>query len=456
MQPKRRSSDPEVLGSRLRVPWSRSRRPVARRVVQPLQSFLETEASSAVLLVGAATIAVVWANSPWGDSYERLWTTAAGVRIGDAGITLELREWVNEGLMALFFVVVGLEVKRELLTGELRDRRTALLPLFGALGGMVVPAALYLAVTAGTEAARGWGMAMPTDLAVAIAVLAIALPRSAGGLRIFLLTLALVDDIGTVAVVSLVYSSDVAWGWIAVAGALAAVMIALERIHIRAIAVYVGLGAGMWLALHASGVSPTLAGVALGVLTPAVPFQRPRAVSEEAHRVADSTLDFPTTPDADAPEWLGLAALSREAVSPLARAEAGLHPWTSYLIVPLFALANAGLALGGDALATPTEQRLALGMVLARVAGKPLGIGLACAAAISLGLARRPDGSSWRQMVGVGAAAGVPFTVSIFVAEIALSPGLLDAARVGIFVSAILAAVAAFAILRGGLGLRPP
>jgi NhaA family Na+:H+ antiporter len=290
---------------------------------------------------------------------------------------------------------------------------------------------------------------MPTDLAVAIAVLAIAMPRSAPGLRVFLLALAIVDDIGTIVVVALVYPVDVAWGWIAVAIAVGAVMVALERIHVRAVAVYVGLGAGMWLALEAGGVPPTLAGVALGLLTPAVPFQRPRAVSEEAHRVADATLDFPPTPDADAPEWLRLAGLSREAVSPLARAEAALHPWTSYAVVPLFALANAGLTFGGGALDGRPGQRVAIAIVLARVVGKPLGIALACAAAIGLGLARRPEGTSPRQLVGVGFAAGVPFTVSLFVAELALPPELHDAARVGIFVSALLAAALGVAVLRG-------
>jgi NhaA family Na+:H+ antiporter len=445
----RPANDPVTDVSRLRVPWSRSRRPLARRIVQPVQSFLEAETSSALLLTGAVALALAWANSPWRESYEDLWTTVAGVRIGDLSIALDLRHWVNEALMSLFFLVVGLEVKRELLTGELRDRRTAILPVLAAVGGMVIPALLYLAVTAGAPGARGWGLAMPTDLAVALAVLALALPRSSAGLRIFLLTLAIVDDIGSIAVVALAYSSDVSWGWLAIAAALGGAVLALERIHVRAAAVYLAIGAGMWLAVRAAGVSPTLAGVALALLTPAVPFQRPRAVSEEAHRVADATLDFPPTPDADAPEWLGLAALSREAVSPLARVEAALHPWTSYVVVPLFALANAGVALGVDVLGGRSGQRLALAVVVARVVGKPLGIVLACAAAVRAGVARRPAGATWRQLAGVGAAAGVPFTVSLFIADLALPPGLLAPARVGVLLAAALAGVLAFAILRG-------
>ncbi len=201
----------------LRTPWSRSQRTVARRVVQPLQSFLEQEAASAFLLVVAAVVALVWANSPWRASYEDLWTTSVELRLGAFAIEGDLRSLVNEGLMSLFFLVVGLEVKRELLTGELRDRRAALLPIVGAIGGMVLPALLYLAVTAGTAGAPGWGAAMPTDIAVAAAVLALAWPRSSPGVRVFLLSLAIADDIGSVAVVAVAYPSDLAWGWLGVA-----------------------------------------------------------------------------------------------------------------------------------------------------------------------------------------------------------------------------------------------
>ena len=416
-------------------------------MVQPLQSFLEAEAASAVLLVAAAVVAIVWANSPWRASYEDLWATEAGLRLGGLAIEGDLRTWVNEGLMSLFFLVVGLEVKRELLTGELRDRRAALLPVVGAIGGMVVPALLYLAVTAGTAGVDGWGAVMPTDIAVAAAVLALAWPGSSPGVRVFLLSLALADDIGSVAVVALASSSDVAWGWLGVAATVGVVIVALQRIHVRASLVYVALGVGMWLAVREAGVSPTLAGVALGFLTPAVPFQRPRAVSDEAHRVADATLDDPPTPDADAPEWLRLAGLSREAVSPLARVEAALHPWTSYAVVPLFALANAGVVLGATALNGSVERRVALGILVGRLVGKPLGIVLACGLATRIGAARHPSAGRL-PLLGLGMAAAVPFTVSLFIAELALPGRLLDAAKLGIFASAILAGVAGFLLLR--------
>jgi Na+:H+ antiporter, NhaA family len=225
------------------------------------------------------------------------------------------------------------------------------------------------------------------------------------------------------------------------------VIVALQRISVRATVVYVALGVGMWLAVREAGVSPTLAGVALGFLTPAVAFQRPRAVSDEAHRVADATLDDPPTPDADAPQWLWLAGLSREAVSPLARVEAALHPWTSYVVVPLFALANAGVVLSVAALDGSVERRVALGVLVGRLVGKPLGIGVACALAIRAGVARHPPAGRL-PLLGLGMAAAVPFTVSLFIAELALPGRLLDAAKLGIFSAAIVAGIAGFLLLR--------
>lgn len=438
-----------------RLPWSRSQRTLPRRVVQPLQSFLEAEAASALLLFGAAVVALAWANSSWIESYETVWTTRLGVRLGDLALEADLRHWVNDGLMSLFFLVVGLEVKRELSTGELRDRRAALVPVLGALGGMVVPALVYLAVTAGTAGVRGWGAAMPTDLAFALGLTALALPRAPRGLRVFLLTLAIADDIGSIVVVAIAYAGGVSWAWLGVAVATGLLIVVLQRIQVRASAVYVALGAVLWLVVREAGVSPTVAGAALGLLTPAVPFQRPRAVSDEAHRVADETVDDPDPPDADAPQWLRLAALTREAVSPLARVEAALHPWTVFMIAPLFALANAGVRLTADALSTSGSGRVALAMVLARVVGKPLGISLAVAFAVKAGLVSRPPGGSWIYVIGAGAAAGIPFTVSLFIADLAMPAPLLQAAKLGVLAAWLLAGVVGYAILRAARRARP-
>ena len=440
--------EPPPVGDGVRMPWSRSERPFPRRILQPLQSFLETEAASGVLLLLASAAALGWANSPWRDSYEQVWRTDLFLRLGGWGVGEDLRGWLDDGLMALFFLVAGLEIKRELLTGELRDRRTAVLPVVAALGGMVVPALIYLAFTAGSPASRGWGMAMPTDLVFALGVLALA-GGAPAGLKAFLLALAIVDDLGSLLVIALFYPKDVDWGFLGIVMSLCATIVLLQRIQVRAATVYVALGVGVWLAFHAAGIPGTVAGVTIGLLTPTVPFQRPRAVSEEAHRVADETVDDPSPPDADAGQWLYLARLSRETVSPLARTEALLLPWTSYLVVPLFALANAGIALSGPALAEAATSHVAIGMVVARVVGKTVGISLACLLAVRLRIARLPVGTTWRHIVGVGMAAGVPFTVALLVAELGLPGGaLLHEAKVGILVAALIAGALGLVMLR--------
>jgi Na+:H+ antiporter, NhaA family len=435
----------------LRPPWSRSQRALARRVVQPMQSFLEAESSSAILLLGAATIALVWANSPFRESYRDLWETVLTIRVGGWEISEDLRHWVNDGLMALFFLVVGLEIKRELLTGELRDRRTAAVPVVAAFGGMLVPAAIYAALNAGGEGSSGWGIPMATDIAFALGVLTLAARHAPSSVKPFLLTLAIVDDIGAICVIAIFYSEGVAMGPLVVAAGMAVLMVVLQRFDVRSTIVYVVLGIGIWVAFFESGVHPTLAGVLLGLLTPAVPFQRPGAVSAEAIRVAETTEDDPEPPDADSPQWLRLAGLSREAVSPLARAEAGLHPLTSYLIVPLFALANAGVALSSDGLRAATTSRIALGVVLGLVVGKVVGITAASLVAVRTGLGRLPPGCGWRHLIGVSAVAGIGFTVSLFITDLAFSDAALaDEAKLGILAASVLAGALGFAILRSG------
>lgn len=440
----------------LRVPWSRSQGAVARRLLQPLQSFLEAEASSAVLLLSAAVLAIAWANSPWSDSYEDLWGTVLTFRVGDWVVREDLRHFVNDGLMSLFFLVVGLEIKREFLTGELRDRRAAALPVVAALGGMVVPALIYLALNAGGEGAKGWGIPMATDIAFALGVLTLAARSAPASLKPFLLTLAIVDDIGAIVVIAFFYSGGVAMGPLLAAAVLIGAIVGVQRLDVRSAVVYVALGLGVWLAFHESGVHPTIAGVILGLLTPALPFQRPRAVSAEAVRTAATTVDDPEPPDADSPQWLRLAMLSREAVSPLARAEAALHPWTSYAVIPLFALANAGVRLSAEALRDAMTSPVSLGVVLGLVAGKILGITLASALAVRTGLGRLPSGCGWRHVVGLSAVAGVGFTVSLFIAELAFgAPAVAAEAKVGIFAASLIAGALGFAVLRAGRVAAP-
>jgi NhaA family Na+:H+ antiporter len=426
----------------IRVPWSRSNRPLARRFARPLHSFLEEEASSGILLLAGAAVALLWANSPWRDGYEALWGTEIGVRLGRWSIREDLRHWVNDALMSLFFLVVGLEIKREFTTGDLRDLRTAAVPVVAALGGMVVPALLYAALNAGAEGSSGWGIPMATDIAFALGLLTLAARRAPAGLKPFLLTLAIVDDIGAIIVIAVFYSGQIDWPSLATAVALCAAVVALQRIQVRWTVVYVGLGVLVWIAVLASGVHPTIAGVGLGLLTPAVPFQRPRAVSDVAHRVADETVDDPSPPDADAHHWLTLAWLSREAVSPLVRVEAVLHPWTSNLVVPIFAVANAGVPLTAGTLSEAVTSRITLGIVLGLVVGKVVGVTLASAAAVRLGVGRLPVGVSWRHVLAVGAAAGIGFTVSIFISELAFpDQGRIDLARVGVLFASVIAGI---------------
>jgi NhaA family Na+:H+ antiporter len=437
----------------IRPPWSRSERPVPRRVLRPLQEFLSTSTASGTLLLLAALAALAWANSPWASVYEELWSTRLELSFGDWVIGEDLRHWVNDALMTLFFLVVGLEIKREFLTGELHEWRAAALPVVAAFGGMLVPALVYLAINAGGAGARGWGIPMATDIAFALGVLVLAARHAPSGLKPFILTLAIVDDIGAILVIALFYSEGIALGSLLTAAAVCVLMLVLRRVGIKATYVFVGLGVIVWLATYASGVHPTIAGVVLGLLAPAAPFQRPHAVSEEARRTADLTIDVPDPPDADASQWLRLAGLSREAVSPLARAEHALLPWTSFLIVPLFAFANAGVQLSGEQITDAFSSPVTLGVLLGLVIGKVAGISGAAALALSTGLARLPAGVRFPHLAGAAAVAGIGFTVSLLIAELAFEDrAMIDEAKVGILAASVVAGVIGWVLLR----IAPP
>lgn len=433
----------------IKTSWSTSDRPVPRRVLRPLQEFLSTSTASGTLLLLAALMALAWANSPWGDAYERLWRTPAELRLGSWVLGHDLRHWVNDGLMTLFFLVVGLEIKREFQTGELQDRRAAALPVVAAIGGMIVPALIYLALNAGGEGTAGWGIPMATDIAFALGVLVLAARHAPSGLKPFILTLAIVDDIGAIIVIALFYASGVSILFLAAAAALCLLMLALRRVGVKATPVFLGLGAFVWLATYESGVHPTIAGVVLGLMAPAESYQRPHAVSAEARRTADLTMDDPEPPDADAAQWLRLASLSREAVSPLTRTEHALLPWTSFVIIPLFAFANAGVRLGGEQLADAWASRVTLGVVLGLVIGKVVGISGAAAIAVATRVARLPAGVRMIHIVGASAVAGIGFTVSLFIAELAFDDGSLIAeAKVGILAASILAGLLGWFVFR--------
>lgn len=356
------------------------------------------------MLLLAAVAALVWANSPAGPAYVRLWDTVVDLRLGPVSLPHDLHHWVNDGLMTLFFFVVGLEIKRELVAGELRDRRKALMPVLAGVGGMVVPAAIYLTVTGlGGEAARGWAIPMATDIAFALGVLALLGRRVPPALRLFLLALAIADDIGAIAIIAIAYSDGIRLAPLAAAVACLAGVAVMGRSPRWATAVTLLLGIGSWLAVLQSGVHPTVAGVALGLVVPA-----------GAHAE---------------------------------RLEHRLHPWSSYLVVPVFALANAGVVLdGAGALGGGPSVALAVGLGLAL--GKVVGIAGGSWLAIRLGAGSMPEGTTWLQVVGAAAVAGIGFTVALFIGDLAFSSPALEAqAKIGILAGSLAAAVAGVAIL---------
>ncbi len=418
-------------------------------MLRPLQEFLFSSTAGAAVLLAAAAVALIWANSPFRASYTELWGTDLVVGVGRWAIREDLRRWVNDGLMTLFFLLAGLEIKRELTSGELRDRRAAVLPVLAAIGGMAVPALLYLVANAGYPGARGWGMSMPTDLALVLGVLALASPRVPTSLKAFVVSLAITDDVGTIVAVLVAYArgADVAWAVVAIGVVITVVLI--RRIHVRWTPVYVVLGAALWLAMRAAGLNPTLAGVVIGLLAPAEPFQRPGVVSSEATRIAAETADDPSPPDADVLLWLRLAWLSNESVSPLARAEHVLLPWVSFVVLPVFALANGGVELSTAPLSDPAGVRVAVGLTLARLVGKVVGIVGVSWIAVRIGIGRLPSGVRWPHLAGTAAVAGIGFTVSLFVSELAFGgTPLSDAARMGVLLSSVTSGVVGLPMLR--------
>jgi NhaA family Na+:H+ antiporter len=414
-----------------RQPWSRSERALARRFARPLQAFLRLEASSGLVLLAATVVALVWANLA-SDSYTELWETAVTFSVGDWSIEESLLHVVNDGLMTIFFLVIGLEVKRELTVGELRTRRAAMMPLAAAAGGMLLPAVIYLAVTAGGVGSEGWGVPIATDVAFALGALAALGSRVPPALLAFLLGVAVIDDIGAILVIAVAYSSDLNLMWLAGAVAGLGAIALLNRVGVRYMGVYIVLGAAVWFATFESGVHATIAGVALGLMTPARPFQPHDAVRSAAARAAD------------APEvrWGRLAWLAREAQPPLDRVEHALHPWSSFVVLPIFALANAGIVLSASAIEAATETSVALGIILGLVAGKTLGLTLGAWLAVRLGLGVMPRGVGWLHMVAVSAIAGIGFTVSLFITDLAFTDAdLVAAAKIGVLCGSTIALV---------------
>lgn len=405
------------------------------------------EAAGGAALLLATVVALVWANVDTAG-YEAFWKTPITLGVDGNILDTYLAAVVNDGLMALFFLLIGLEVKRELAVGELSTPKAAAVPFAAALGGMLLPAAIYLAFNLGGPAQDGWGIPMATDVAFALAVLAALRSRVPPSLWAFLLGVAVIDDIGAIIVIAVAYSSGVSGAWLAAAVVALAAFWLLTRLHVQARVPYIALGVLAWAFTAASGVHATIAGVAVGLLMPAVPLQRPAAVSAEAHRVADETSDNPASPDSESESWMHLAELSRQAVSPLTRTVHALHPWSSFVILPIFALANAGIVFGAGALSADGALTAALGVAVGLLVGKAIGIPLGAWIVVRMGLGTIPRGARWVQMVGIGLVAGIGFTVSLFITDLAFDdPSVADAARIGVLAGSVVAAIAGALLL---------
>lgn len=378
-----------------------------RRRARALREFLDTEVAGATVLLAAVVVALVWANSTWAASYVELWHAQLPLPSA-TGLDLTMHQVVNDGLMTVFFFVVGLEIKREIVDGELSDPRTAAVPVAAAIGGMVVPALVFLAVNASTGTTRGWGIPMATDIAFAVGVMALVGSRLPSGAKLFLLTSAVVDDIGAIVVIAVVYSTSLSMPALLGAVVVVGVVLLVRRAGVDALWVYLVLGAVLWYLTFESGVHATIAGVLLGLLTPA---NGPDSVAE--------------------------------------RLEHRLHPASSFVIVPLFALANAGVRLDLGALSEPAPRAVALGVVLGLVLGKTVGISAAAGLAVRSGLGRLPDGVGAWDVVGIGAVAGIGFTVSLFVTELAYDDVTIrDAAKVAVLAASVIAAIVGGTTLR--------
>ena len=419
----------------------RDRTAWARNLAAPVRDFLSTESGGAVALLAATVVALLWANSPWPSSYESVWTTQLSIRLGSHGISLDLREWVNQGLMTFFFLVVGLEAKRELDLGALRDRRRIALPVLAALGGMSVPILIYLAFNAGGSGAGGWGAAMSTDTAFALGVLALVAP-GATRLRVRLLTIVVVDDLVALLVIATVYTDEVSLGPLALALGFFGVLVALRYAPVtwRGPAAAV-MGVAVWVALYESGIDPVIAGLAVGLVTSAYPPAR-----TELERVTELTRSFreQPTPELARSAQLGVAS----AISANERLQYRLHPWTSFVIVPVFALANAGIHIDGQLLGDAVTSPVTLGILFGYVVGKPLGILAAAWLASRSWLAGLTRSLSWPVIAGGGAVGGIGFTVALLISSIAFHGPQLEEAKLGVLGAALLATLVSWAAFR--------
>lgn len=420
-------------------------RQLVRKVLAPVERFLAIEAASGVLLLLVAVVAFAWANSPWRLSYDRIWHAGFGFRLGPWSFEKDLHFWINDGLMTIFFFVVGLEIRQEIHSGELSQLRRAALPLIAALGGVLVPAAIYFMLNQRQASARGWGIPMATDIAFAVGVLALLGKRVPPALRVLLLALAVIDDVGAILVIALFYSSGFATFGFLVLGLGLVGTLAMQMLGVGNSWAYVPLAVVIWAGTYAIGIHPTLAGVVVGLMTPARAWLGPKRFLEHA----DKSVAAPHVQDVDhdramVPHLDELNRAGSEAVSPVERIQHVLHGWVAFIIMPIFAFANAGVPLGKASFSGDSILVFG-GITIGLVVGKPLGILGLSWVGVRLGLAVLPEGVTWRQVSIVGLVGGIGFTMALFIAQLAFSRGtLLETAKLGILVASGVAALVAF------------
>lgn len=430
------------------------------KLTYPIQEFLHKEASGGILLIIATIIALIWANSPFADSYHHLWHTYLSVNLGNLSLNYSLHHWINDGLMVIFFFVVGLEIKRELLVGELSSLKKASLPIAAALGGMIFPALIYSIFNFGKEGAAGWGIPMATDIAFVVGILALLGKRVPLALKIFILALAIVDDIGAVLVIAIFYTAEISLTSLMIAAGLIILLIIMNKLSVRNLLLYTLVGLALWLAFLKSGVHATVAGVLLAFTIPASSRINTRKFFDETHSLIN---DFDSAGEHGDNVLTNSERLDivdqienncEKILTPLQRFEHGLHPWVSFLIMPLFAFANAGVSIG-EGLTSALINPIGIGIILGLFVGKQIGIFGFSYFAVKLKLASQPEGVSWKKIYAASILAGIGFTMSLFIANLAFaSPELLDVAKVGILSGSLISGIVGFLILKSALNRK--
>ena len=414
-------------------------------ITKPLIRFLHIETASGVILILATALALIAANTPLRGLYADFWNQDFTIGLADWKLSYPLWYWVNDGLMTVFFFLVGLEIKREIVSGELQEIRRVISPAAAAIGGAAVPAIIYIMLLGDQPGQAGWAIPMATDIAFVVGALALLGKRVPHGLKVFLLTLAIIDDIIAVLVIAIFYSSQFSLTWLMAAIAGLAVVVVMNKLGVRTIVGYLLVGSLIWLFTLKSGIHPTISGVVLGILTPAIAFVSKDRLQQKLNRAADALRESPSSTDRVNPKDVAeeIDFVIRESVSPLERLESDVHPWSAFIIMPIFALANAGVAFSLSAMTSTISSAVALALFV----GKPAGIFLALFFVVKTGLGLMPGGTNWGAVIGAGCLAGIGFTMSLFVASLSMESQLLVEAKTGILVGSALSGLIGFVAL---------